>query len=126
MMVRPHTTKMPKKTGTALDNLSAFCDAAVAPGAQMRFSQVKFLATVAMYSPKGVNQTTLAKETGVTLGSISRSIDVFGSKGRKDRGGKGRNFLHVEADPLDDRNKIVTISSEGMDYLFTMIGYLGG
>ena len=125
-MVMPHTTRMPKKTGTQLDDLSALCDAAVAPGAQMRFSQIKFLATVAMYSPRGVNQSTLAAETGVTLAAITRSVDVFGSAGRPKRNKRpGLNFVRVEIDPLDDRNKIVIITEAGLDYLLSLTGYLG-
>ena len=108
---------MPKKTGTTLEDLYAFCEKAREAHPQIRTSQIRFLVVIAQYSPAGITQTEAAKQLGLTLAAISRAVDVFGPDGRKDRGTPGLNYIKVSTDPDDDRPKILTITEAGMNYL---------
>ena len=111
---------MPKKTGSTLDDIHAFCVKAMHSRPQIRVSQIRFLVTVAQFSPAGITQTEVAKQLGLTLAAISRAVDVFGPSGRKDRGTSGLAFINVTMDPHDDRPKILTITEAGMNYLLSL------
>ena len=65
----------------------------------------------------GRTQTDIAKLMDLTLASVSRSVDVFGPKGRKDRAGEGRGFIRTERDPDDERNLQLFLTPTGEVFL---------
>lgn len=82
---------------------------------QLRFSQWRFLVIVA--ENPGRTQSEIAKLMDLTLASVSRSVDVFGPKGRKDRAGEGRGFVRVERDADDERNLLLFLTPAGESFL---------
>ena len=60
----------------------------------------------------------------LTLASVSRSVDVFGPNGRKDRVGAGHGFIRTQRDPLDDRNLQLFLTPAGEDFLQQIEDYL--
>ena len=82
---------------------------------QFRWSQYRFLLVVA--ETPGLNQSEVAKKLDVTLAAVSRAVDVFGPKGRRDRGGGGRGYVSTIRDPEDDRNLLLSITPAGLSFL---------
>ena len=82
---------------------------------QFRWSQYRFLLTVA--DAPGLTQSQVAKKLDLTLAAVSRAVDVFGPRGRKDRGQSGRGYVAVTRDPDDDRNLLLSITPLGLDFL---------
>jgi len=82
---------------------------------QFRWSQYRFLLTVA--ENPGLTQTQVAKKLDLTIAAVSRAVDVFGPRGRKERGQSGRGFVTVTRDPDDDRNLLLSITPAGLSFL---------
>lgn len=91
---------------------------------QFRWSQYRFLLMVAEYP--GLTQSEIAKKLDLTLAAVSRAVDVFGPKGRKDRSKNGRGYVAVTRDPDDDRNLLLTITPAGVDFLEQIEAHLWG
>lgn len=91
---------------------------------QFRWSQYRFLLTVA--DNPGLTQSQIAKKLDLTLAAVSRAVDVFGPKGRKDRGQIGRGYVAVTRDPDDDRNLLLSITPAGVDFLEQIEAHLWG
>ena len=91
---------------------------------QFRWSQYRFLLTVA--DNPGLTQSQIAKKLDLTLAAVSRAVDVFGPKGRKDRGHTGRGYVAVTRDPDDDRNLLLSITPAGVDFLEQIEAHLWG
>ena len=68
---------------------------------QMRFSQWAFLLAVRI--KPGSTLTELARELDCTLAAVSRAVDVFGKKGKRD--------------PSDDRIQTVHLTKRGDQFL---------
>lgn len=82
---------------------------------QFRWSQLAFLLTVA--ENPGLNQSEIAQKLDITLAAVSRAIDVFGPKGRRDRDTSGRGYVITTSDPDDDRIKLLQITPAGLSFL---------
>ena len=82
---------------------------------QFRWSQYRFLLVVA--ETPGLSESEVAKRLDVTLAAVSRAVDVFGQKGRRDRSGEGRGYVSETRDPEDDRKKLLTITPAGLSFL---------
>ena len=82
---------------------------------KLRWSQYRFLLVVA--ETPGQSESEVAKKLGLTLAGVSRAMDVFGSKGRRDRSSKGRGYVEETRDPKDDRKKLLTITPAGLSFL---------
>ena len=96
-------------------NALAACQFLATVHPQFRFSQWRFLVTVA--EQPGLTQTEIARRLDVTLAAVSRAVDTLGPKGRKDRAGNGRKFVETKRDPEDDRNLLLFITPAGMSFL---------
>ena len=89
---------------------------------QFRWSQYRFLLVVA--ETPGLSQSEVAKRLDVTLAAVSRAVDVFGPKGRRDRSGEGRGYVSTMRDPEDDRNLLLSITPAGLSFLEQLHEYL--
>ena len=87
--------------------------ATVHPG--FRWSQYRFLLIVA--TEPGLSQKQVARRLDVTDAAVSRAVDVWGPKGRKDRKGDGRGYVLTTNNPEDDRDKLLTMTPAGLSFL---------
>ena len=81
---------------------------------QMRFSQWAFLLAVRI--KPGSTLTELARELDCTLAAVSRAVDVFGKKGKRDRD-LALGFVETRRDPSDDRIQTVHLTKRGDQFL---------
>ena len=104
----PQTRQLMKNT-TRLMGVARLCRAA---HPQMRLSQLLTLLAVAEHP--GRTQTELALEVGLTLGAVSRAVDVMGTAGRRDKkGAPPLGWIEAVTDPDDDRNLRVHLLPAG-------------
>ena len=90
---------------------------------QMRFSQWAFLLAVRI--KPGSTLTELARELDCTLAAVSRAVDVFGKKGKRDRD-LALGFVETKRDPSDDRIQTVHLTKRGEQFLDVIQEALNG
>ena len=81
---------------------------------QMRFSQWAFLLAVRI--KPGSTLTELSRELDCTLAAVSRAVDVFGKKGKRERD-LALGFVETKRDPSDDRIQTVHLTKRGAQFL---------
>jgi DNA-binding MarR family transcriptional regulator len=116
-----HLPRGSMKNTTRLMGVARLC---LAAHKQLHLRQLLLLLAVA--ERPGRTQTELAHEVGLTLGAVSRAIDVLGTTGRRDkRGAPGMGWIEAVADPHDDRNLLVFLLPKGRELVKQLEQELG-
>ena len=82
---------------------------------KMRLSQCAFLWAVAC--KEGSTLTEIADRIGMTLGGVSRCVDVFGSKKKHSERHKNLGLVEIRDDLKDDRLQLIYLTKKGWGFI---------
>ena len=82
---------------------------------QIRVSQLLFLWAVA-YKPNSTH-SEIAAETGLSIGGVSRNVDIFGSRKPKSGREKCLGLVDVKNNPHDDRTMLIDLTDKGRNFI---------
>ena len=91
---------------------------------QIRASQIDLLLTI--YLQEGINQKELAIECDVSTSTVSKAVDVFSDKGRRDGKGGALGLCYTENCPDDDRLNQIFLTSNGKQTLTLLLNVIYG
>ena len=91
---------------------------------QIRASQIDLLLTI--YLQEGINQRELAIECDVSTSTVSKAVDVFSERGRRDGKGGALGLCYTESCPDDDRLNRIYLTSNGKQTLKLLLDVIYG
>ena len=105
---------MPLKTPALAQDMAGF-KVALLQHQQIRVSQLLFLWAVAL--KPGSTHSEIAAETGLSIGGVSRNVDIFGSRKPKSAREKSLGLVDVRNNPRDDRTMLIDLTDKGRNFI---------